>query len=88
MRVEMTRKRDTITLEDGLTVEVLREEHSGVRGHSAAPARVLDVVATAVDATVLGVLVAVNAMRRGTSCSELGALQLQCRYIASTVVFV
>lgn len=75
-------------LEDGLTVKVLGEEHSGVRGHRAAPARVLDVVAAAVDATVLGVVFAAGAVRRRTGCSELGALQPQRRYVAGAVVFV
>lgn len=73
---------------DGLTVEVLGEEHSGVRGHRAAPARVVNVVAAAVDVTVLGVLVAAGAMRRGAGRSELSALQPQRRYVVSTIVLI
>lgn len=41
-----------ITIGDTLTIEILREQNSGVRGHGAAPARILNVVASAVDAAV------------------------------------
>lgn len=71
-----------------LTVEVLGEEHSGVRGHGATPARILDVVAGAVDAAILGPLVAIRAVRRDAGCTELGALQSQRRYVAGAVVLV
>lgn len=65
--------------EHPLTVEVLREEHPGVRGHGAAPARVLDVVAGTVDAAILGTLVAHDVVCRGASIAELGTLQSQRR---------
>jgi len=76
------------TAGDTLTVEVLGEENSAVRGHRAAPTRIVDVVAGAIDAAILGHLVARHAMRRGTRFTERGALQTQGRYVTSAFVLV
>lgn len=70
------REKCGIALGDTLTVEVLGEENSGVRGHRAAPARVLNIVARAVDAAIFRPSVAFHAMHRGTRFTERGALQL------------
>lgn len=64
------------------------EEDSGVRGHRAAPGRIVDVVAAAVDAAVLGRLVALRAVRRGAGFTERGAVQAQGRYVTGAIVLV
>lgn len=58
-----------------LTVEVLREEDSGVRGHCTAPARIVDVVASAIDAAILRSSVTFHAVPRSTGFTERSALQ-------------
>lgn len=77
-----------ITIPATLTVEVLGEQYSGVRGHRAAPARIFNVVAGAVDASVLERLVTFYAMHRGARFTKRGAPQAQRRYVASTIVFI
>lgn len=51
---EKARERGSaITIGDTLTVKILGEQYSRVCGHCAAPARIFNVVASAVDAAVL-----------------------------------
>jgi hypothetical protein len=76
------------TARDTLTVKVLGEEDSAVCGHRATPARVVNVVTGAIDAAILGHLVARHAMRRGAGFTERGALQTQTRYVMGALVLV
>lgn len=50
-----------------LTIKILGEENSGVRGHRTTPAWIFDVVASTVDASVLGREIANRVSQRRTS---------------------
>lgn len=76
-------------LRDTLTVKILREENSGVRGHRTTPARIFNVVARAVNASILGHRVADRGVPRSrTRRVQRCTLQRQRRYVSGAVVFL
>ena len=66
---------DRHTVGNTLTVEILGEENSGVRGHRTTPAWILDIIATAVDVSVLGQRIAALVPRRWTGRVQRSPLQ-------------
>lgn len=79
---------DRHTVGNILTVEILGEENSGVRGHRTTPAWILDIIATAVDVSVLGQRIATLVSRWWTGWVQRSPLQRQGWYETSAIVFV
>ena len=74
---------------DTLTVKILGEEDSGVRGHRTTPAWIFHVVARAVDAPILGHRVADGGVPRPrTSRVQRCTQQRQRRYVTGAFVFL
>lgn len=71
-----------------LTVEILGEENSRVRGHRTAPGRIFEVIASAVDASVFSPWVADHRLRSRAGWTQWSTLQRQAGYETGTVVFL